>query len=180
MCNCGEFKFKAIAQHGASIIGCADLKTEFEKCISLSLKQPPADYESKIGLGSRVATSTKTKTFNSFPYVYLQIMSPPAYSDLGKNARDVFGKGYHFGLWKLDLKTKTNSGVEFTSAGHSNQDTGKVFGSLETKYKVKEYGLTFSEKWNTDNTLSSEVAVENQLVKGLKLSFDGSFAPQTG
>lgn len=107
-------------------------------------------------------------------------MSPPAYSDLGKNARDVFNKGYHFGLWKLDVKTKTQSGVEFNSAGHSNQDTGKVFGSLETKYKVKEHGLTFSEKWNTDNTLTSEVSVENQLVKGLKLSFDGSFAPQTG
>ncbi|CRL00538.1 CLUMA_CG013799, isoform A [Clunio marinus] len=107
-------------------------------------------------------------------------MAPPAYSDLGKNARDVFNKGYHFGLWKLDVKTKTNSGVEFTSAGHSNQDTGKVFGSLETKYKVKEYGLTFSEKWNTDNTLTSEVAVENQLIDGLKLSFDGSFAPQSG
>ena len=107
-------------------------------------------------------------------------MAPPAYSDLGKNARDVFNKGYHFGLWKLDVKTKTNSGVEFTSSGHSNQDSGKVFGSLETKYKVKEYGLTFSEKWNTDNTLTSEVAVENQGVKGLKLSFDGSFAPQSG
>lgn len=107
-------------------------------------------------------------------------MSPPAYSDLGKNARDVFNKGYHFGLWKLDVKTKTSSGVEFTSAGHSNQDTGKVFGSLETKYKLKEHGLTFSEKWNTDNTLTSEVSVEDQLVKGLKLSFDGSFAPQTG
>uniref|UniRef100_U5EXM9 Putative voltage-dependent anion-selective channel n=1 Tax=Corethrella appendiculata TaxID=1370023 RepID=U5EXM9_9DIPT len=107
-------------------------------------------------------------------------MAPPAYSDLGKQARDIFNKGYHFGLWKLDCKTKTNSGVEFNTAGHSNQDTGKVFGSLETKYKVKEYGLTFSEKWNTDNTLTSEVSVENQLVKGLKLSFDGSFAPQTG
>jgi voltage-dependent anion channel protein 2 len=107
-------------------------------------------------------------------------MAPPAYADLGKNARDVFGKGYHFGLWKLDCKTKTSSGVEFNTAGHSNQDTGKVFGSLETKYKVKEHGLTFSEKWNTDNTLTSEVSVEDQLVKGLKLSFDGSFAPQTG
>lgn len=107
-------------------------------------------------------------------------MSPPAYSDLGKNARDVFSKGYHFGLFKLDVKSKTQSGVEFTTAGHSNQDNGKVFGSLETKYKYKEHGLTFSEKWNTDNTLTSEVSVEDQLVKGLKLSFDGSFAPQTG
>lgn len=107
-------------------------------------------------------------------------MAPPSYSDLGKQARDVFSKGYHFGLWKLDVKTKTNSGVEFSTSGHSNQDTGKVFGSLETKYKVKEYGLNFSEKWNTDNTLTSEVSVENQLVKGLKVSFDGMFVPHTG
>ncbi|KAB0793489.1 hypothetical protein PPYR_13109 [Photinus pyralis] len=107
-------------------------------------------------------------------------MSPPTYSDLGKNARDVFGKGYHFGLIKVDCKTKTNSGVEFNTGGVSNQESGKVFGSLETKYKVKEYGLTFSEKWNTDNTLATEVTVQDQLMKGLKLSADCTFAPQTG
>jgi voltage-dependent anion channel protein 2 len=107
-------------------------------------------------------------------------MSPPSYADLGKQARDVFGKGYNFGLWKLDVKTKTNSGVEFATSGHSNQESGKVFGSLETKYKVKDYGLTLSEKWNTDNTLVSEVAIQDQLIEGLKLSFDASFAPQTG
>jgi voltage-dependent anion channel protein 2 len=107
-------------------------------------------------------------------------MAPPSYSDLGKQARDVFSKGYHFGLWKLDCKTKTDTGVEFSTTGHSNQDTGKVFGSLETKYKVPEYGLTFSEKWNTDNTLSTEVAHTDKLLKGLKLTFEGSFAPQSG
>ena len=68
-------------------------------------------------------------------------MSPPSYSDLGKNARDIFSKGYHFGLLKLDCKTKTKSGVEFSSGGSSNQDTGKVFGSLETKYRISEYGM---------------------------------------
>lgn len=67
-------------------------------------------------------------------------MAPPGYGDLGKNARDVFGKGYNFGLLKLDLKTKTASGVEFSSGGVSNRETGKVFGALETKYKFKEYG----------------------------------------
>lgn len=106
-------------------------------------------------------------------------MAPPSYSDLGKQARDIFGKGYHFGLWKLDCKTTTASGIEFNTAGHSNQDNGKVFGSLETKYKVKEYGLTFTEKWNTDNTLNTEIAVQDKLLEGLKLSFEGSFAPQT-
>jgi len=107
-------------------------------------------------------------------------MAPPAYSDLGKQARDVFNKGYNVGVWKLDVKTKTNTGVEFTTSGHSNQESGKVFGSLETKYKVAEYGLTFSEKWNTDNTLSTDVTHTDKLLKGLKLTFEGTFAPQTG
>lgn len=108
------------------------------------------------------------------------IMAPPPYPDLGKNARDIFSKGYHFGLIKLDCKTKTNSGVEFNTGGSSNQESGKVFGSLETKYKVKEYGLTFAEKWNTDNTLATEVTVQDQLLKGLKVTADCTFAPQTG
>lgn len=42
-------------------------------------------------------------------------MAPTTYGDLGKSAKDVFGKGYHFSLMKLELKTKTASGVEFTS-----------------------------------------------------------------
>jgi len=41
-------------------------------------------------------------------------------------------------------------------------------------------GITFTEKWNTDNVLSSEVMVDDQLLKGLKLSFDTQFVPQTG
>jgi len=41
-------------------------------------------------------------------------------------------------------------------------------------------GLTFSEKWNTDNTLATEITVQDYIAKGLKVSFDSSFAPQTG
>lgn len=107
-------------------------------------------------------------------------MAPPSYSDLGKSARDIFGKGYHFGLWKLDCKSKTESGVEFSTSGHSNQESGKVFGSLETKYKLPDYGLTFTEKWNTDNTLSTDITHTDKLLSGLKLTFEGSFAPQSG
>uniref|UniRef100_A0A8C4XYL1 Non-selective voltage-gated ion channel VDAC2 n=1 Tax=Gopherus evgoodei TaxID=1825980 RepID=A0A8C4XYL1_9SAUR len=81
---------------------------------------------------------------------------PPSYADLGKSARDIFNKGYGFGLVKLDVKTKSASGVEFTTAGSSNTDTGKVNGSLETKYKWAEY----------------EIAIEDQIAKGLKLTFD--------
>lgn len=105
---------------------------------------------------------------------------PPTYADLGKSARDVFTKGYGFGLIKLDLKTKSENGLEFTSSGSANTETTKVNGSLETKYRWTEYGLTFTEKWNTDNTLGTEITVEDQLARGLKLTFDSSFSPNTG
>jgi len=36
------------------------------------------------------------------------------------------------------------------------------------------------EKWNTDNILKSEVTVEDQLVKGLKLGIDTSYSPASG
>jgi voltage-dependent anion channel protein 2 len=107
-------------------------------------------------------------------------MAPPTYGDLGKSARDVFGKGYHFSLLKLDVKSKTANGVEFNSAGSSNTDSGKVGGSLETKYKMKEYGLTFTEKWSTDNQLSTTVELADKPIVGAKLIFDSTFSPQSG
>ncbi|PKU34007.1 voltage-dependent anion-selective channel protein hypothetical protein [Limosa lapponica baueri] len=121
---------------------------------------------------------------------------PPSYVDLGKSARDIFNKGYDH--WRLpvgcfDVKSVKSycfshinvRGVqvcknEFTTSGSSNTDTGKVNGSLETKYKWAEYGLTFTEKWNTDNTLGTEIAIEDQIAKGLKLTFDTTFSPNTG
>eukprot|EP00745_Piridium_sociabile_P001878 TRINITY_DN111303_c0_g1_i2.p1 TRINITY_DN111303_c0_g1~~TRINITY_DN111303_c0_g1_i2.p1 ORF type:complete len:283 (+),score=87.42 TRINITY_DN111303_c0_g1_i2:112-960(+) len=107
-------------------------------------------------------------------------MAPPSYSDLGKTSRDIFSKGFNYGFFKLEAKTKTDSGVEFTTSGSNNVETGKVSGNLETKYKWSEYGLSFTEKWNTENVLNTEITVEDQLAKGLKIAFDTSFAPQTG
>lgn len=52
---------------------------------------------------------------------------------------------------------------EFNTSGSSNTDTGKAAGNLETKYKVKELGLSFTQKWNTDNTLTTEVSIEDQV-----------------
>uniref|UniRef100_A0A8C9FTZ3 Voltage-dependent anion-selective channel protein 1 n=1 Tax=Pavo cristatus TaxID=9049 RepID=A0A8C9FTZ3_PAVCR len=92
----------------------------------------------------------------------------------------------------------------------ANSETSKVSGSLETKYRWVEYGLMFTEKWNTDNTLGTEITLEDQvsfglkhaasrfscdnvrleiqpvrffsvqLARGLKLTFDSSFSPNTG
>ncbi|ELW67287.1 Voltage-dependent anion-selective channel protein 1 [Tupaia chinensis] len=105
---------------------------------------------------------------------------PPTYVNLGKPTRDVFTEGYGFGLIKLDLKTKSENGLEFTSSGSVNTETTKVTGSLETKYRWPEYSLTFMEKWNTNHTLGTEITLEDQLARGLKLTFDFSFSPNMG
>ena len=106
-------------------------------------------------------------------------MAPPSYSDIGKQARDVFGKGYHFGLVKLEVKSKSASGLEFTAGGNTTTDGGKVSGSIESKMTVKEHGLKLTEKWNTDNSIGATVDYE-KLMPGLKLTLDSSFQPNTG
>uniref|UniRef100_A0A4W3H4C2 Non-selective voltage-gated ion channel VDAC3 n=1 Tax=Callorhinchus milii TaxID=7868 RepID=A0A4W3H4C2_CALMI len=68
---------------------------------------------------------------------------------------------------------------EFTTSGSSNTDTGKATGSLETKYKMKDYGLTFTEKWNTDNTLATEIAIEDQVWRNLKVCVNAICVPCT-
>lgn len=107
-------------------------------------------------------------------------MAPPQYADLGKTAKDLFNKGYNYGLVKLDVKTRTNNEIDFNFTGEHNTDIQKSLGTLEAKFKSAPYGLTFVEKWNTDNILKSEVTVEDQLVKGLKLTFDTSYSPASG
>ncbi|QQP50781.1 Voltage-dependent anion-selective channel [Caligus rogercresseyi] len=104
-------------------------------------------------------------------------MSPPSYSDLGKNSRDVFSKGYLSGLFKLDCKTATESGVKFSFGGNMSSEGSKVSGNLEMKHTMKDCGLTFTEKWSTDNTLHATVDATDKVLQGLKLTLDSSYSP---
>lgn len=107
-------------------------------------------------------------------------MAPPTFADLGKQARDIFSKNYHVGLVKLDVKTKTQSNVEFAVNGTSINDTGRVNASFETKYLFKDWGCTLKEKWTTDNTILTEVSFQDQLIKGSKFLVNANIAPQSG
>ncbi|KAJ8791579.1 hypothetical protein J1605_020301 [Eschrichtius robustus] len=93
------------------------------------------------------------------------------YCDLGKSAKDVFSKGYGFSMVKIDLRTKLCSRVEFSTSGHAYTVTGKASGNLETKYKICNYGLTFTQKWNRDNTLGTEISLERKKSGKLKASY---------
>lgn len=102
------------------------------------------------------------------------------FADLGKSAKDLFSKNYGFGETKVEVKTNSTTGAEFTVTGTKNAKTGAINGSLETKYKYAPYNLTLTEKWNTKNQINLEVAVEDQVAKGLKLGVEAGFAPSSG
>ena len=72
----------------------------------------------------------------------------PTYCDLGKAAKDVFNKEYGFGMVKIDLRTKSCSGVKFSTSGHAYADKRKALGNLETKHRICNCGLTFTQKCN--------------------------------
>ena len=46
--------------------------------------------------------------------------------------------------------------------------------NLETNYQVKDLGMTLTEKWTTDNNLSTTVDVVDKLIPGCKVSLDTS------
>lgn len=106
---------------------------------------------------------------------------PPSYADLGKASRDLFNKGYNFGFLKIDTTTKVSEkNVEFKTGASHNQNSGKMFGSLEAKYKLNDQGVTLTERWNTDNTLGTEVQIVDKMAKGSKITLDTVFTPQLG
>lgn len=107
-------------------------------------------------------------------------MAPPQYTDLGKSAKDLFNKGYNYGTVKLDVKSTTENKIKFNFTGEHNNDVQKSLGTLEAKYVCNKHGVQFVEKWNTDNILKSELSVEDNIVKGLKVTLDSSYAPASG
>lgn len=109
-------------------------------------------------------------------------MSPPTFVDLGKSARDLLSKGYNEGFVKLEANTKAGDRkeVEFKTSAAHNLALGKLGGSLDVKYKIPSYGLTLTEKWNTENHLGTTIEVNEQFGRGLKFTFDTVYAPHTG
>lgn len=104
--------------------------------------------------------------------------NPVKFSDLGKDAKDLLNKNFHFGVLKLEGKTKSLGGAEFTTDGSHNLETGNVAAGLETKYKSDL--MTITEKWNTNNVITTNLVFEDKLLPGLKADFDIQFAPGTG
>ncbi|XP_017111491.1 voltage-dependent anion-selective channel [Drosophila elegans] len=104
---------------------------------------------------------------------------PPTYPELGKLARDLFKRGYHPGIWQIDCKTMSNSGIEFFTTGFASQDNSKVSGSLQSKYKIEDQGLTLTERWGTDKWLFGEIMQRDKLAQGLMLALEAKVQPES-
>jgi len=109
-------------------------------------------------------------------------MAPPSFADLGKQARDLFTKGYNHGVLKVETTTRGNENgtVEFKTNATHNLSSEKLNGNIDIKYKVPQHGLTLTEKWNTDGNLGTVVEINNQFARGLKTTLDTVYVPNTG
>jgi voltage-dependent anion channel protein 2 len=100
------------------------------------------------------------------------VFIPPAFNDIGKAAKDLFNKGFYLGEVKVEHKSKTRSGLDFTASGTLPRDSDRMTGSLETKYALKQYGTTLTTKLNSDANVTFTTDIEDKLLKGLKITED--------
>jgi len=104
---------------------------------------------------------------------------PPGFGDIHGPAKGVFGRGYNWGFLKLNVRSKTENGIDVSANMNSNRDSGNISGDLQTKYKWPDYGICLTEKWNTANMLNTKVDIDD-LIEGMELSINSSFSPSTG
>ncbi|XP_028046718.1 voltage-dependent anion-selective channel protein 2 [Monomorium pharaonis] len=106
-------------------------------------------------------------------------MEVPSFTDLGKNARDVFKTGYHHGkgLIKFNVKTKSTKRFQITSDTTLNFEASKLSGLMETKYKANAGALLL--KWTTEGVLFLGYEFNGLLMKGVDLLSECSYNPET-
>lgn len=90
----------------------------------------------------------------------------PKFEDIGKDAKDLLTSNYHFGLFKVSSKTKAADNIEFTLNGAHNLEENVLNGSVGTKWT--NGGFVLTEKWSTNNLLTTSVAYNFKKCPGLK------------
>ncbi|GAA6048664.1 hypothetical protein JCM3770_002008 [Rhodotorula araucariae] len=104
---------------------------------------------------------------------------PPSWKDLGKSASDLLNKDYPLSGNALEVKTRAPNNVAFKVAGVRDAKSGAIAGDLEAKYVDAKNGVTLTQAWTTSNVLKTQVELENQIAKGLKLDVQGHLLPAT-
>eukprot|EP00800_Vazella_pourtalesii_P019548 TRINITY_DN6692_c1_g1_i1.p1 TRINITY_DN6692_c1_g1~~TRINITY_DN6692_c1_g1_i1.p1 ORF type:complete len:291 (+),score=52.23 TRINITY_DN6692_c1_g1_i1:27-899(+) len=110
----------------------------------------------------------------------------PPYSDLGKDASDLFNKGYDFDAIKIDFKTKspgTSSEVKFsltskTLGGVLSPATNPPFTAGFIELKDKVFGMNVTNTLRHNSQIHTELSKE-LLFKKAKITSDVKFTPST-
>ncbi|GBE83073.1 voltage-dependent ion-selective channel [Sparassis latifolia] len=105
---------------------------------------------------------------------------PPSWKDLGKSSNDLLSKDFPINGTQLEVKTTTPSNVAFKVNGTRDTKTSLIAGDIEAKYTDKPHGLVFTQAWTTSNTLRTQVELENQIAKGLKVDLNTALTPDSG
>lgn len=104
---------------------------------------------------------------------------PPAYGDFDKALRTLFD-GYGFGgvAVKSELPVRSLSGaLKVKTDFASKSDCRRLQGHVEMIYKHGD--LQLSEKVETDGVLQLKGSLEDRLLKGLKLTLEHVYIPDT-
>lgn len=75
------------------------------------------------------------------------------------------------------MKTRTPSAVAFRVVGDRTAK-GAIKGDLEAKYSDPQNGFTFTQTWTTANVLKSNLELENNVAKGLKIDINTTLHPE--
>jgi len=105
---------------------------------------------------------------------------PPSYKDLGKATSDLLNKDYPLGVSTLEVKTKTPNNVLFKAGIAKNDEKNVILGDLEGKYIDGKNGVTLTQTWLTNNSLKTQIELENHLARGLKFDIVGLLNPDKG
>uniref|UniRef100_UPI00358DFA48 voltage-dependent anion-selective channel protein 2-like n=1 Tax=Myxine glutinosa TaxID=7769 RepID=UPI00358DFA48 len=109
----------------------------------------------------------------------MAMAAPCCYSDLGKDAKELFTKGFDFGLIRLDCRIPSIANAEFKPSAWFGLESGRSAGSLACRYTWPEMGLTISERWATDGTMGGDATFAH-VAQGVDVTVDTSFSPNTG
>ena len=82
-----------------------------------------------------------------------------AFQDLGQKSSDLLTGSFNVGNVWVSAKTKTKSGVEFSSLCETDVESVTTRGGLETKYRDDRHGVAFSENWATNNSLETRMEI---------------------
>lgn len=85
-------------------------------------------------------------------------MAPPKFDDLGKSASDLFKKGFEHGNVKLEVKSSSGTGVNFTTKGTHNLAKSSISGSMEGEFKNIFEGIDIKKTINTHGGTDIEIS----------------------